>query len=435
MNRKLIVASLAGSLCGFLFGYDIGAMAGAAPDVRASFGLSPSGLGLAVSSALLGTIAGSVSAGRLADRFGRRETIATAGILYAIAILPAAFAGALAPFAACRFLCGVAIGVISVVVPMYMAEIAPSRLRGRIVGLFQLSVSIGVVTAFLMGYLLSRRTHADLAWRLMIAGGMVPILLSLLCLLLSPASPHWLVLRGRIADARASLAALGSAHPDSEAARISSSLEDAKQANLPKLFSRRYSRPIALAVSIAMFNQFTGINALLYYLLDVFKDLGSGSLNGRADAIVLSSTSLAVTILAIFFIDRVGRKPLLLAGAAGMGICLLLLPAIRHYAWPASAVVAVYVGYNACFGFSQGAVIWIYLSEIFPVSMRARGQSLGTTVHWATNALVVGTFPVLVSHLGEKVFLGLALLMALQFLVILLFYPETKGRALESPAT
>src|SRR5580692_227428 len=227
MNRKLIVASLAGSLCGFLFGYDIGAMAGAAPDVRASFGLSPSGLGLAVSSALLGTIAGSVSAGRLADRFGRRETIATAGILYTIAVLPAAFAGALAPFAACRFLCGVAIGVISVVVPMYMAEIAPSRLRGRIVGLFQLSVSIGVVTAFLMGYLLSRRTHADLAWRLMIAGGMVPILLALLCLLLSPASPHWLALRGRIADARASLAALGSAHPDSDAARISSSLEDA----------------------------------------------------------------------------------------------------------------------------------------------------------------------------------------------------------------
>jgi sugar porter (SP) family MFS transporter len=435
MNRKLIVAALAGSFSGALFGYDIGAIAGAAPDVRAVFGLTPSGLGLAVSSALLGTVAGSSVAGSLADIFGRRKTIAVAQMLYAIAILAAAFASALARFTLYRFVCGVAIGVISVVVPMYLAEVAPSRLRGRIVGSFQLSVSIGVVAAFLAGYLLSAHTGARVAWRVAIAGGAVPALLSELCLLVSPASPHWLAIRGRVREARASLAELGSVHPDREVGRISTSLENANQARHPRLFSRQYIRPIALAVSLAMFNQLTGVNALLYYVLDVFKDLGGGRLNGRADAIILSTTSLAVTFLAVFIIDRVGRKPLLLAGAVGMGICLLLLPAIRHYAWPASAVVVVFACYNACFGFSQGAVIWIYLSEIFPLAVRARGQSLGTTVHWGANALVVGTFPILASHMGGKVFIGLAMLMALQFFIILLLYPETKGRALESSVT
>ncbi|HEX4028901.1 MAG TPA: sugar porter family MFS transporter [Terracidiphilus sp.] len=432
MNRKLIVAALAGSFSGVLFGYDIGAIAGAAPDVRAGFGLTPSGLGLAISSALLGTVAGSIAAGSVADIFGRRKTIAAAGILYAIAILAAAFADALVHFAICRFVCGVAIGVISVAVPMYLAEVAPSRLRGSIVGSFQLSVSIGVVAAFLAGYLFSEHMGARSGWRLVIAGGAVPALLSELFLLFSPASPHWLAICGRVQETQASLAGLGSVRPDLEAGRISASLENANQARHPRLFTRQYIRPIVLAISIAMFNQLTGVNALLYYVLDVFKDLGGGRLNGRADALILSTTSLAVTILAVFIIDRVGRKPLLLAGAVGMGICLLLLPAIRHYAWPASAVVVVFACYNACFGFSQGAVIWIYLSEIFPLAMRARGQSLGTTVHWCANALVVGTFPILASHMGGKVFIGLAVLMALQFLIILLFYPETKCTALES---
>jgi len=430
MTSKLLAASLAGSFSGVLFGYDIGAMASAAPDVRASFGLSPSGLGLAVSSALLGTILGSMAAGSLADRFGRRGIISFAEILYVSAIVGAALAHALAPFAIFRFVCGVAIGGISVVVPMYLAEIAPSHARGRIVGLFQLSLSIGVVAAFLAGYLVSQRMRADIAWRAMICGNLLLALLSLLCLLFSSASPHWLALRGRMQDARASLARLGSAHPDLDVDAIALSLEQARQARHVSLFSRQYIKPIALALSIAMFNQLTGVNALLYYVLDVFGSLGSGRLNGRADAIMLSTTSLAVTLLAVFMIDKVGRRPLLLAGAACMGLCLLLLPAIRHFGWPVSTVVVVCIAYNACFGFSQGAVIWIYLSEIFPVPVRARGQSLGTTVHWATNAFVVGMFPVLASHLGEKVFLVLALLMALQFVTILLFYPETKGRAL-----
>lgn len=435
MNQRLISSALAGSFCGLLFGYDIGAMAGAAPNVRACFALSPSGLGLAVSSALFGAIVGSVIAGRAADAFSRRAVLSVSEALYALAAVSAAFSGGLLQFAASRCLCGASIGLISVSAPMYLAEIAPPRLRGRIVGSFQLSVSIGVVTAFLMGYLLSLRPSPETAWRLLTGGAVIPVLLCEVCLLHSCPSPRWLVIRRRIADARLALTSLGSSHPDVEVDRIVAAFHATEGPMRTSLFSRQYLYPIALAVSIAMFNQLTGVNALLYYVLDVFRNLGSGRLNGRADAVILSILSLVVTMIAVLVIDGLGRKPLLLAGAAGMGICLLLLPAIRQYGWSASAVVIVLACYNACFGFSQGSVIWVYLSEIFPLPVRARGQSLGTTVHWVTNAFVVGAFPIITSHLGGKVFLGLASLMALQFFTILLFYPETKGRTLEQLST
>lgn len=423
---------LAGSFCGLLFGYDIGAMAGAAPGIRTSFRLSPGALGLAVSAALFGTIVGSVAAGFLADALGRRVTLSLSGLLYALAVGRAATAGGLAPFATSRFVCGIAIGLISVAAPLYLAEIAPSRRRGRIVGSFQLSLSIGVVAAFLAGYLLSLRVDADAAWRFLLGGAAIPALLCELCLLRSPESPRWLAIKGRFHDARRSLEALG--FDETEFASVASAAASTQAWRRVALFSREHMRSIVLAVTIAVFNQLTGVNALLYYILDVFRDLGSGRLNGRADAVTLASLSLVVTIVAVLVIDKIGRKPLLLAGCAGMCICLFALPAIRRNGWPPLTVVVVLACYDACFGFSQGAVIWVYLSEIFALPVRARGQSLGSTVHWITNALVVGTFPAITSRLGEGVFAGLAFLMGLQFLTILLFYPETKGRTLESLA-
>jgi sugar porter (SP) family MFS transporter len=431
MNQRLIVTALSGSLCGFLFGYDIGAMASAAPNVRSCFGLSPTGLGLAVSSALFGTILGSVIAGRTADAFGRRSVLSVSAALYALATVSVALSGGLLQFAASRFLCGAAIGLISVSAPMYLAEISPPELRGRIVGCFQLSVSIGVVIAFSVGYVLSLRLSSETTWRLLLGGAIVPVLMCQLCLLHSCPSPRWLVVRGRIVEACSSLKSLGAARPHVDTDAIVASLDATKVPVRTSLFSRQYIYPIVLAVSIALFNQLTGVNALLFYVLDVFKDLGSGRLNGRADAVILSGLSFIVTMIAVLVIDRLGRKPLLLAGAAGMGICLMLLPAIRQHNWKASAVVIVLACYNACFGFSQGAVIWVYLSEIFPLPVRARGQSLGTTVLWVTNAFVVGAFPVITSRLGQNVFFVLAWMMALQFLIILLFFPETKGRTLE----
>lgn len=313
-----------------------------------------------------------------------------------------------------RFLCGIAIGLISVVAPMYLAEIAPSELRGRIVGSFQVNISIGVVTAFLASYLLSLHAHAAVAWRLSVAAGAIPALLCQLCLMSSYVSPP---LPGRPEPLQL----------DPRTAR--------QKLSQPNLFSRQYLRPIALAVSIAVFNHLTGVNAPLYYVLDIFKDLGSGQVNERADAITLSTLSLLVTLVAILVIDKIGHKPLLLTGAADISICLFLLPLIRHQGWPAYSVVIDIAIYNICFGFSQGAVIWVYLSKIFPLPVRARGQSLGSTAHWVTNAVVVGTFPVLTSHWSGKVFGGLGLLLVLQIFIISWCYPETNGRTLESLAS
>jgi len=261
----------------------------------------------------------------------------------------------------------------------------------------------------------------------------IPALLCELCLLRASVSPRWLASRGRLDETRSAMEQLGFAQQEIDA--LANPLAHTGVAAQPvSLFSPQYLRPMLLGVSIAAFNQLTGVNALLYYILDVFQDLGAGRLNGRADALALAVLGLVVTVLAISVMDSVGRKPLLLSGAAGMGLCLLLLPLIRHYNWPAEAVVVVIAAYDACFGFSQGSVIWVYLSEIFPLPVRARGQSLGSTVHWVTNALVVGIFPAMTSRWGEQVFVGLALVMVAQFLVILLFYPETRGRTLESLA-
>jgi MFS family permease len=174
---------------------------------------------------------------------------------------------------------------------------------------------------------------------------------------------------------------------------------------------------------------------LLYYILDVFAELGSGRLNGRRDALLMAAFSLLVTTIAIGIIDKVGRKPLLLIGAAGMGACLFALPAIRYVGWPAEAVVVILLCYNLFFGFSQGAVVWIYLSELFPLPVRARGQSFGSTVHWVANAIIIGSFPAIARSLGGKAFAGLAAMMAIQFFVILFVYPETKRTSLESLAS
>jgi MFS transporter, SP family, arabinose:H+ symporter len=435
MNQRLGNTILAGSFCGLLFGYDIGALSSAAPGLRAQFALSGSAFGFAVSSALIGTIAGSMAAGFLADAFDRRTTLLISGFLYLFAQLGAAFAPGLVPFAICRIVCGVAIGLISVAVPMYLAEVSPAQLRGRIVGSFQFSVSIGVVLAFGLGYLLSSHMQPGASWRYTLAAGAIPALLCEIFLQRSSPSPRWLAIKGRFAEVRSAFEELGSSDPEADEAQLETAMAESNSSRKSSLFAPQHTRPILLAVSIAMFNQLTGVNALLYYILDIFADLGSGRLNGRRDAILVSALSLVVTMLAVGLIDKVGRRPLLLAGTIGMGVCLALFPAIRYMYWPASTVVIVLASYNAFFGFSQGAVVWVYLSEIFPLPIRARGQSLGSTVHWITNAFVVGTFPALTTYLRERVFVVFALLMALQFLTVLFFYPETKRARLESLAS
>jgi MFS family permease len=298
-----------------------------------------------------------------------------------------------------------------------------------------MNVGIGVVLAFAWSYVISLYLQPGEAWRWSLAFGAVPALLYQLFLLQAVPSPRWLALKRRFAEARSALVALGASEPDAEQTRLIASVNDFNRSPESALFARRYARPIFLAVSIALFNQLTGVNVLLYYILDVVTELGSGHLNGRKDAVVIAAMSLIVTAIAVSVIDKVGRKPLLLAGAAGMGTCLLLLPALRYTRWPAVSVVIVLVCYNAFFAFSQGTVIWVYLSELFPLPVRARGQSLGSTVNWLANALITGSFPAIAIKFGTTIFAIFAGIMALQFFVVLFAYPETKHIDLEALAS
>ena len=435
MNQRLALSVLAASFCGLLFGYDIGAISSATLGLRAQFVLSAPALGVAMSSALFGTIVGSISAGFIADSIDRRRTLLLSAFLYCLASFGTCFAVCFIQFVVFRFGCGVAIGLISVAAPLYLAEIAPSRWRGRVVGSFQVNISIGVVLAFGLGYVFSHHFQPDMAWRWSFASGAVIALLCGALLFRASQSPRWLALKGRSAEVCTTLKALGSADPGADQAKLAATLDEFRASRQLTLFSRRHARPILLAAGIAIFNQLTGVNVLLYYILDVFAELGSGRLNGRKDAILMAAFSLLVTIIAVGIIDKVGRKPLLLAGAAGMGACLLALPAIRYMGWPAEAVIVVLLCYNVFFGFSQGAVVWVYLSELFPLPVRARGQSFGSTVHWVTNAIIIGSFPSIEKSLGGKAFVCLAAVMAIQFFVILLIYPETKHTSLESLAS
>ena len=435
MNQRLALSVVAASVCGLLFGYDIGAISSATLGLRAQFALSPSALGVAVSSALFGTVLGSISAGFIADSIGRRKTLLLSAFLYCVASFGAAFASKFIEFAAFRFGCGIAIGLISVASPLYLAEIAPSQWRGRIVGSFQLNISVGVVLAFGLGFAFSNYFALGVAWRWTFVAGAGIALLCGTILLRASQSPRWLALKGRVAEVGTTLRSLGAADPDAGCSSLAASLEEFEASRYSALFSRRHVRPILLAASIAIFNQLTGVNVLLYYILDVFAELGSGRLNGRRDAFLMAAFSLLVTVIAVGVIDKVGRKPLLLTGAAGMGACLIALPAIRYMGWPAEAVIVILLCYNVFFGFSQGPIVWVYLSELFPLQVRARGQSFGTTVHWITNAIIIGSFPAISRSLGGKAFVGLAAMMAIQFFVILFAYPETKLASLESLAS
>jgi len=243
------------------------------------------------------------------------------------------------------------------------------------------------------------------------------------------------MLRQRTAEAKATLTALGSTDSDAELAGLTAALQRGERRHSDQLFTSQHAKPIFLAVSIAAFNQLSGVNILLFYILDIFHDFGAGHLNGRKYAILVSLMSLLVTSLAVSVMDKVGRKPLLLTGAAGMGLCLLLLPAIRFFAWPAAIVVLVLICYNAFFSFSQGPIIWIYLSEIFPLPVRSRGQSLGSSVHWIVNALLVSCFPAIANRFGSNVFVALSAMLIVQFLVILFVYPETNRMVLEAMPT
>lgn len=431
LNRTLLRSSLVAALGGLLFGFDTAVISGTTRSLAETFSLSPALLGITVSSALSGTVVGSIGAGLPSDRFGRRPCLKALGALYLASAIGCALAWNWTALIFFRIAGGLAIGASSVIGPMYIAEISPAVRRGRMVGLFQLNVVAGILVAYLCNFWISSFGLGPSEWRWKLGTLAIPAAGFFVALFGIPESPRWLVATGLAQQAREVLRRLGSIDPDREMREIGESVQTERGMRRERLFQSRHAKPIFLAISIGMFNQLSGINAILYYLNDIFERAGFSSVSSDMQAVVIGFTNLVFTVAAMNLIDRIGRKKLLLIGAVGTAACLVGVAAIFETGRRPELLVWLLVGFIASFAFSQGAVIWVYLSEVFPNLVRAKGQSLGSFTHWFMNALISAVFPVMAARSGAIPFWFFAAMMVTQFFVVLLLYPETAGISLE----
>jgi MFS transporter, SP family, arabinose:H+ symporter len=431
LNATLARSTVVAALGGLLFGFDTAVISGTTGALTTVYRLSPARLGVTVASALLGTVFGAMLAGFPGERWGRRDSLRILGIFYLVSALGCAWAWSWDSLLAFRFIGGLGIGGSSVLGPMYIAEIAPAKWRGRLVGLFQFNVVFGILLAYFSNYVISRMRFGAAEWRWDFGVAALPAALFFVLLFTIPRSPRWLVKVGRVEQARAVLEEIGDEGVEQELAEIVESIQTEQKQTGERLFSRKHRLPIFLAVTIGMFNQLAGINAILYYLPDIFMHAGFSKVSGNLQAVAVGGTNLIFTMVAMSVIDRIGRKILLLIGAAGTAACLSGVAAIfftaRHEDW----LLGLLIAYVAFFGFSQGAVIWVYLGEVFPNAVRAKGQSLGSFSHWIMNFVISLVFPLMAASSGAYPFVFFAAMTVLQFFVVLFVYPETKGFSLE----
>ncbi len=418
------------SLGGILFGFDTAVIAGATQALRQLFSLTPSSLGLTVAIALWGTILGAMLAGYPGDLYGRRDSLRGLAVLFFVSAIGCSLAWSWLSFVVFRFIAGLAIGGSSVLGPMYIAEISPARWRGRLVCFFQFSIVLGILVAYLSNYLISTLHLQTIEWRWQLGVSAAPAILFFVCLFFIPRSPRWLATKGRLTEAAAVLDLVGKDSED-ELAKIVESVQLDRSAGKERLFQKRYRRPILLAVAVGMFNQLAGINSILYYVNDIFARAGFNRVSGSLQAIVIGCTNLFFTMIAMTVIDKVGRRKLLLWGSVGMCICLSACFQLLRGRVHENLLIVPLIGYIACFAFSQGAVIWVYISEIFPNRVRSKGQSLGSFSHWFMTAVLTWIFPILSAHSAAAPFAFFASMMVLQFFIVLVFFPETKGVPLE----
>jgi len=430
LNSILLKSTVVAALGGLLFGFDTAVIAGATQALKIQYHLPPFWEGFTVASALIGTVIGSMLAGIPGDRFGRRDSLRGMAVLYVVSALGCALAWNWTALVIFRFVGGLGIGGSSVLGPMYIAEISPAKWRGRLVGFFQFNVVFGILLAYLSNYSIGMMGFGGAEWRWKLGVSAVPAAFFFLMLFGIPRSPRWLVKKGRIEGAREVLRLTGEENYEQELKDIVESI-DAEHVTSDALFTRKYRLPIFLAVSIGMFNQLSGINAILYYLNAIFEHAGFSKVSGDLQSLAIGGTNLLFTMIAMSVIDRVGRKTLLLIGSVGTAICLAGVAAIFFTRRHENLLMWMLVGYIAFFAFSQGAVIWVFISEVFPNRVRAKGQSLGSFAHWIMNALISWTFPLMAASSGGYPFVFFSAMMVLQFFVVLFVYPETKGISLE----
>jgi sugar porter (SP) family MFS transporter len=418
-------------LGGLLFGFDTAVIAGTTDGLRRYFELTPGGLGLTVSIALWGTVAGAILASIPADRYGRLYSLRICGILFLVSAVGCALAWDWNSLMVARLLGGLAIGGSSVIVPMYIAEISPADLRGRLVGVFQINIVVGILVAYFSNYLLGTMALGDAEWRWKFGVEAAPAVLFLLALFGLPRSPRWLMQKGRVEEARRSLTTIGEKNVEGALDEMRAALELERSYGQERLLATRNRFPLFLAISIAAFNQLSGINAILYYLNDIFAFAGFDKVSSDLQAVAIGFTNLVFTLLAMSIIDRVGRRRLLAIGSVGTAASLAGVAAIFGAGSGEGMLLWLLIGFIASFAFSQGAVIWVYLAEVFPTAVRARGQSIGIATHWIMNALIAWSFPVVAAHSRAAPFALFAGMMLVQLVTVLAVYPETRGITLE----
>lgn len=431
LNGNLIRSTVVAALGGLLFGFDTAVISGTTAALTQQYSLTPALLGATVASALVGTIFGAMLAGFPGDRFGRRDSLRIMAILYLVSSLGCAVAWNWHALIVFRFIGGLGIGGSSVLGPMYIAEVAPAKWRGRLVGFFQFNVVLGILLAYFSNYLISLRQFGPLEWRWQLGVPAIPAAFFFIMLFTIPRSPRWLVKKGRVPEARTVLELTGDENFEQDLQEIVQSIHLEQRQKEEALFQRKYGLPIFLAVTVGMFNQLSGINAILYYLNDIFAHAGFSKLSGNLQAVAVGGTNLLFTVIAMSVIDKLGRKKLLLVGAVGTAICLAGVAWIFFSERNQNLLLPLLIGYIAFFAFSQGAVIWVYLAEVFPNSVRAKGQSLGSFSHWLMNGLISWTFPIIAATSGAYPFVFFAAMMVVEFFVVLFVYPETKEVTLE----
>lgn len=432
INKNVFTWSIIVALGGFLFGFDTAVISGVEQHIQRLFQLSSFLHGFTISSALIGTVTGALISGRPADRYGRRPILFVIASLYVITAVGSALAGSVSTFIIFRFLGGIGVGASSVVAPMYIAEISPARIRGRMTALFQFNVISGILIAYVSNYLLREAGSEPWRWMLGVAG--IPAFLFFVLLFIIPESPRYLIKIGKTAAARIILMKIEIASVDEEIEEIKLSVVRSDSGR-QTLFSRFYIKPISVAFLVAMFNQFSGINAILYYAPRIFELSGLTSSDSMFQSILIGVTNGLFTILGLILIDRAGRKKLLIAGSLGMSVCLGLVARTFYTQDFSGFGLLIYLLiYIMFFAFSTGAVIWVLIAEIFPNNVRGKGQSFGSFTHWFFAALITFLFPVIekISQFGVgHAFTFFSVMMIIQVIVVWKYFPETKGRTLE----
>jgi sugar porter (SP) family MFS transporter len=426
--------SLIAAMGGLLFGFDTAVISGAEKTIQTLFNLNGFWHGFTISIALIGTLVGVISAGKPADLFGRKKVLFAVAILFGAAALGSALAHNWLSFLLFRFMGGLGVGASSVIAPTYIAEITPPRIRGRLVASFQLNIVAGILLSYFSNYWLSQIITVD-SWRWMLGVQVIPSAIFFCLLFTIPESPRWLVIKKKESKAKSLLAKFGSDDPDRELADIKESLKSSEMIHGERLFSSAYKLPILFAFLVAVFNQMSGINAIMYYAPRIFELVGYAKKSALLQSVSIGFALFIFTVVGMLLVDRVGRKRLLLVGSVGMTFFLGMVAKTIFTTVNGSIWMLIYlVGFIAFFAFSQGTVIWVFISEIFPNTVRAKGQAFGSFTHWTMAVIISWLFPVMAessANGGGIAFSIFSVTMAIQFLVVFKFFPETKGRSLE----